>query len=227
MTAEGPKDHPVPRALSLDEIRLTIANHKQATEMAFEAGFDGVELHGTSGYLTAQFLAKNVNHRTDEYGGSLQNRARFMLEALDTLISVNGSRRVGIKLGPVFPFNDVDTSDAEEVYTYLVEQLNSRHLAYLEILDTSAMFEPKPTWDVTGKMREIYKGNFIANGGYDKARTTQALAEGKADAISFGNFYLANPDLPQRFAQDAPLNEPDKSTYYQGEEKGYIDYPTL
>ena len=127
----------------------------------------------------------------------------------------------------MFPFNDVDTSDAEEVYTYLVEQLNSRHLAYLEILDTSAMFEPKPTWDVTGKMREIYKGNFIANGGDDKARATQALAEGKANAISFGNLYLANPDLPQRFAQDAPFNEPDKSTYYQGEEKGYIDYPTL
>lgn len=220
-TKTGPKDHPTPRELTADEVIAVIEAHKKATENALRAGFDGVELHATSGYLPSQFLHSNTNLRTDEWGGSLEKRTRFILETLDAMISVAGNGKVGIKIGPGFPFNDIDAADAQETYTYLVTELAKRNLAYLDVLDIH------PGWDVLGTLRPLYPGTLIANGGYTKERSATDLNNGRADLIAFGTAFLATPDLPERFAQDAPLNEPDKATFYMGEEKGYIDYPTL
>ena len=220
-TKTGPKDHSTPRELTHEEIKTVIGQYRTATENALKAGFDGVELHATSGYLPSQFLHSNTNLRTDDWGGTPEKRARFVLETLDAMIAVAGSGKVGIKIGPGFPFNDINDSDPQGTYTHLVKELATRNLAYLDVLDIN------PGWDVLGTLRPLYPGTLIANGGYTKERSETDLNNGRADLIAFGNLYLANPDLPERIEKDAPFNEPDKSTYYMGEEKGYIDYPTL
>lgn len=219
-TDAGMKDFVEPRALTLDEIKRTVQDFAAAAKNAVDAGFDGVELHAASGYLVHQFLMKPVNLRTDEYGGSIENRARFLFEVLDAMSAAVGAERVGVKFSPQMPFNDVQEPDADEVYTYIFEHLNGKNLAYAHVGDHA-----NAGWHE--KLRPLYKGVYLAGANFTKERGAEYLAEGKADAIVFGAKFLANPDLPERFAKDAELNEPDAATFYAPGEKGYTDYPTL
>ena len=185
-------------------------------------------LHGANGYLLDQFLRDGSNQRTDAYGGSIENRARLMLEVTGTVCSVWGANRVGIRLSPLQPFNDIRDSNPEATFSYAVEQLNRFGLAYLHVTEMGkdAPGAAGPAFDL-GKLQRIWKGVYMTNGGYDLARANTTLAQGEADMVAFGVLFLANPDLPQRFARGAPLNTPDQATFYGGNAKGYTDYPLL
>ncbi|OWW21197.1 alkene reductase [Noviherbaspirillum denitrificans] len=220
-TADGMKDFAAPRALALEEIPGVIDEYRNATRLALQAGFDGVELHAASGYLPEQFLSSGSNQRTDVYGGSVQNRARFVLDALKAMIEVAGSGRVGMKISPEMNFNDVHDDNPRETYTYLVDQLKGLNLAYLHV----ALFGT-PT-DYHGMLRPRFEGAYLAGGGLTQESAEALLQEGKADAVVFGSAFLANPDLPKRFLVGAPLNVPDKATFYSPGAKGYTDYPSL
>lgn len=219
-TDDGMKDFVEPRALTREEVKQTVKDFAAATKRAVDAGFDGVELHAASGYLVHQFLMKPVNLRTDEYGGSVENRARFLFEVLDAMSEAVGSEKVGVKFSPAMPFNDVQEPDADEVYQYIFENLSEKNLAYAHVGDHAGA-----GWHE--KLRPLYKGVYFAGANFDKKRGAEYLAENKADAIVYGVKFLANPDLPERFAQDAELNEPDNATFYTPGEKGYTDYPAL
>jgi N-ethylmaleimide reductase len=219
-TDAGMKDHVVPRALELAEIPAVAQEFATATQHALNAGFDGVELHAASGYLVQQFLAAGSNTRTDAYGGSAENRARFLLQALDGMIAVAGKDRVGIKLSPQMPFNGVSEPDAESVYPYVVSELSRRQIAYLHVARTNAI-------DWHALLRPQFTGPYLAGAGFDGATAKAMLTSGGADAIVFGALFLANPDLPKRLRHDAALNAPDQATFYGGGEKGYIDYPVM
>ncbi|HZH35407.1 MAG TPA: alkene reductase [Pyrinomonadaceae bacterium] len=221
-TDEGMKDFVTPRELSIGEIHETVKDFAAAAKNAVEkAGFDGVELHGANGYLVQQFLGTNTNLRTDEYGGSIEKRARFLFEILDAMIAEIGANRVGLRLSPGGEFNDIKESDADELYKYIVPKLNGLNLSYLHI----GTFDQNRDWHPV--LRPLYKGIYFAGVGFTKERAEKLLADGGAEAIVFGTSFLANPDLPERFRLDAPLNEPDNSTFYTPGEKGYTDYPTL
>ncbi len=219
-TESGMKDFVEPRALTTEEVKETIGDFATAAKNAIAAGFDGVELHAASGYLAHQFLMQPVNQRTDEYGGSVENRSRFVLETLEAMSAAIGSKRVGVKFSPNMPFNDIQEPDAEDVYRYLVTQLNDKDLAYVHVGDHANL-----GWHE--KLRPLYSGVYIAGANFDKDRGEEYLAAGKADCIAFGVKFLANPDLPERFKQNAELNQPDQATFYGGGETGYTDYPTL
>jgi len=220
-TAMGPQAFVTPRALTADEIPEVIATYGRASRMSMEAGFDGVELHATSGYLPAQFLLPTINQRTDDWGGSLEKRARFLLETVDAMAAVWGPDRVGVRIGPGFTFNDAHDPNPRETWAYVLPQLARRGLAYLHVIAV-------PTdWDVLGFAREHWSGVLIANGGYDRARAEADLTAGRADLISFGKPFLANPDLPERLARSAPLTDPDPNHFYSEGPKGYVDYPAL
>lgn len=244
-TDEGMKDLVEPRELTIEEIKQTVRDFATAARNGIEAEFDGVELHAANGYLVHQFLGTNTNLRTDEYGGSDENRARFLFEVLDAMGAAIGSPRVGVKLSPAVPFNDMRDDNAEEFYPYIIQELSKKNLAYLHIgfeeagrtdavgelsgeTDLHAGFAEVPTelgWHE--KMRLLYDGIYLANGGFTKESGEKLLSENKADAIVYGKAFLANPDLPERFKLNAPLNEPDGSTFYSPGAKGYTDYPTL
>ena len=219
-TKEGPKPFVTPRALELSEIPGVITEFRQATENAIKAGFDGVELHAASGYLVQQFLSPISNQRTDEYGGSLKNRMRFLLDVINAVVSVRGPERVGVKFSPQMPFNDIQEPDAETEYPQVIEALNGKGLAYIHVAKNNAV-------DWHGLLRPKYNGTYFAGAGLDKESATALLAEKIADAAVFGTLFVANPDLPERFKQNALLNAPDKSTFYQGGAHGYTDYPPL
>ena len=219
-TDDGMKDFVTPRELTTDEVKQTVKDFAAAAKNAIAAGFDGVELHAASGYLVQQFLMKPVNLRTDEYGGSIENRTRFLFEVLDAMSAEIGSEKVGVKFSPAMPFNDVQEPDADEVYKYIFENLGAKNLAYAHVGDHA-----NAGWHE--KLRPIYKGVYFAGANFDKERGEEYLAGGKADAIVYGVKFLSNPDLPERFAKDAELNEPDQSTFYTPGEQGYTDYPTL
>ena len=219
-TREGMKPFVTPRALERAEIPGVITEFRQATERAAEAGFDGVELHAASGYLVQQFLMAHSNQRTDDYGGGLKNRMRFLHDALNAMVSVRGPERVGVKFSPQMPFNDIQEPDAEAEYPQIIESLNGKGLAYVHIAKNNAV-------DWHELLRPKYNGTYFAGAGLTKESATALLADGKADAAVFGTLFIANPDLPQRFRQNALLNAPDKNTFYQGGAHGYTDYPTL
>lgn len=220
-TDEGMKEFVEPRALTTEEVRQTIQDFATAAKNAVEqAGFDGVELHAASGYLVQQFLMKPVNLRTDEYGGSLENRARFVLEILDAMSAAVGAEKVGVKFSPAMPFNDIQEPDADDMYPYLIAQLNHKGLAYVHVGDHA-----NAGWHE--KLRPLYGGLYVAGANFTQERGAEYLAANKADAIAYGVKFLANPDLPERFRQNAPLNEPDFSTFYSPGTKGYTDYPAL
>lgn len=219
-TDAGMKDFVRPRPLTTKEVRATVHDFADAARNAIEAGFDGVELHAASGYLVQQFLMKPVNLRTDEYGGSIENRSRFLLEILDAMSKAIGSERVGVKFSPAMPFNDIQEPDADEVYSYIVKKLNEKDLAYVHVGDHA-----NAGWHE--KLRPLYSGIYFAGANFDKDRAEEFLATGKADAVVFGAKFLANPDLPERFELNAELNAPDLSTYYTPGETGYNDYSTL
>ena len=227
-TYEGMKPFVTPRALETDEIPGIVEQFQNCAKNAIAAGFDGVEIHGANGYLLDQFLRDGPNKRTDRYGGSVENRAKLNLEITEAVTNTCGADRVGVRLSPSGTFNDMSDSNPEATFGYLVDKLNSFGLAYLHIVDAlegdirhGAKVVPLSI------LRETYKGILITNGGYDKNKGNTVIAEKKADAVSFGQLFLTNPDLPERFRSDSPLNEPDFSTFYGGGEKGYIDYPFL
>lgn len=217
---EEMKDFVTPREITREEIAQTVKDFGAAAANAIKAGFDGVELHGASGYLVQQFLTTNVNLRTDEYGGSIENRARFLFAALDAMRNEVGGQRVGVKFSPQIAFNDIEERDADEVYPYILEQLSHTQLAYVHITDRAG-----GGWHA--KLRPHYNGVYFANGGFTRESATELLAQGGADAIVFGTKFLANPDLPERFRRDAQLNDADRSTFYTPGERGYTDYATL
>lgn len=221
-TESGPQDLPTPRALSTDEVAGIIDEYRQATRRALEAGFDGVELHAASGYLPEQFLSSGTNERDDRYGGSVENRVRFVLEALDAMAEEAGAGRVGIKIAPEMGFNDITDADPEETYTHLVEQLRGRGLAYLHVAGAFA-----EGTDYHRLLRVRFDGPYFIGGGLDRETAQAHVETGTADATVFGAAFIANPDLPVRFREDAPLAQPDRDTFYTGGEKGYTDYPTL
>jgi len=218
-----------PRALETRELPGIVEQFRSAAENAKAAGFDGVELHGANGYLLDQFLRDGSNRRTDDYGGSIENRARFPLEVTEAVLGVWDPQRVGYKLSPYFAGSSMSDSNPAATFSYLAQQLNKLGLAYLHIGEAIAgpMAAPAGTPRVTPLLRERFSGALIANGGYDAQTAHAAIARGEVDLVSFGVPFLANPDLPARYWQNAPLNSPDYATFYAGEEKGYIDYPAL
>lgn len=227
-TLEGMKDFVVPRALDMDEIPGIVEDYKIGAKNAKAAGFDGVEIHGANGYLIDQFLEDCTNHRTDAYGGSVENRARFLFEILDAVLEVWDSKRVGLRLSPSGTFNSMGDSDPSKLFGYVIERLNSYELAYLHLLGPLAPIEDHPQLieDVVGYYGKMYKGCRMVNGGYTRESGNQVITEGKAELVSYGKSFLANPDLPRRFEMHAELNMPDEATFYGGGAKGYTDYTT-
>ena len=216
-----------PRALELSEIPGIIEEFKRGTANALEAGFDGVEIHGANGYLLDQFAKDGTNKRTDAYGGSIENRARLMLEISKAVVDQIGAERVGIRISPVTPANDVSDSNPQPLFDYIVDHLSALKLVYLHVIEgaTGGPRDVAP-FDYAG-LRKRFKGTYIGNNGYDLALAEKVLAADEADLIAFGKPFIANPDLVARFRTGAPLNEGDKATFYGGGAKGYTDYPTL
>ncbi|MEL6372273.1 MAG: alkene reductase [Pseudomonadota bacterium] len=235
-TPDGKKTIVTPRALDASELPGIVEDFARAARNAMRAGFDGVEIHGANSYLLDQFLRDGSNQRDDAYGGSVENRARFPLEVVDAVIAEIGAAKTGYRINPlnIPPFGMLD-SDPKATFGYLVGELSARSIGYLHVLEPlttggdvhgqEVAFEAPER--LTPHFRSLFDGPLIANGGYTKATAEAALASGEADLIAFGALFLANPDLPERLRGDAPLNKPDPDTFYQGEEKGYTDYPTL
>jgi len=226
-TFEGLVDYVEPRALDASELPGIVADYVHATQCALKAGFDGVEIHSANGYLLDQFLRDGSNKRTDIYGGSIENRARLLMEVTKAVVAVAGSDKVGVRLSPVNPFNDMHDRHPQAVFNYVTEQLNLFNLAYLHAVEGGLHGGGNADPFDFSAMRKLCKSPYMANLSYDKARGNAAIASGYADAVAYGVPFIANPDLVERFRKDAPLNEPDSKSFYGGTEKGYIDYPTL
>jgi 12-oxophytodienoic acid reductase len=222
----------VPRELKTEELPQIVDQFVVGARNSLAAGFDGVEIHGAHGYLLEEFLKKSTNQRTDQYGGSVENRCRLVLEVVDAVIKEVGPGKAGIRLSPFTKFMDSHTDDPYDVYGYLVEQLNSRDLAYVHFVEPRINEYmggglAKDT-DSIAPFRKAWKGVFLAAGGYDRETGNKAVAEGHADLIVYGRHWIANPDLPERFRLEAPLNKYDRSTFYTSDQKvGYTDYPFL
>jgi N-ethylmaleimide reductase len=228
-TINGRQTLAAPRALTLAEIPGVIDQFRRAAVNAKEAGFDGVELHGANGYLLDEFLRDGANHRTDAYGGSIENRARFPLEAVDAVIEVWGPSRVGYKISPYFSMLGMSDTAPIETFSYIAKELGSRGIAYLHIAEAVAgpAVAPAGTARATPILRRLFGGPVIANGGYNLELANAAIAANDVDLVAFGVPFLANPDLPERWRRGAPLNAPQVELFYTGEEKGYTDYPSL
>jgi N-ethylmaleimide reductase len=223
-TSEGPKSFVTPRALELNEIPGIVRGFAEGARRAKEAGFDGVEVHGANGYLIDQFLRDGSNHRTDAYGGSVENRARFLLEVTEAVAGVLGADRVGVRLSPSGSFNSMSDSDPARTFSSAVGALDALGLAYLHLL--APVTDPE-TPRLLPLLRERFRGPLMVNGGHSLQSATAVLQDRLADLVSFGVPFLANPDLPERLQKGAPLNAPDKSTFYGGDARGYTDYPAL
>jgi N-ethylmaleimide reductase len=227
------EDYETPHALSVDEIKAIVNDYTTAYNNAKEAGFDGVEVHGANGYLLDQFLHNGSNQRTDQYGGSIDNRCRLLLEVIDAAISVWGRWRVGVRLSPYGTFNDMSDSDTLSLFSYLIDQLNLRQIGYVHMIEpraTTAGGSDSVASDMpsTAKLfRKMFDGFFISAGGYTPESAKQCIENDLADAVAFGRLYIANPDLPERIKASAPLNPYNRATFYGGTEKGYTDYPFL
>lgn len=220
-----------PRALETEEVPGIVEDYRRAAENAITAGFDGIEIHSANGYLLDQFLHDGSNHRTDQYGGSIENRARLLMEVVEAVIGVWGSNRVGVRLSPSGTFYSMSDSDPKALFTYVVRQLNDYNLAYLHVVEPRVQGNtdaenPDMTLS-THYFRTIYEGTIISAGGHTRSSGEAALVAGNADLIAYGRLFISNPDLPKRFALNAPLNAYDSSTLYGGTEQGYTDYPTL
>jgi len=219
---QGLQEFVMPDALLTTEVREVISEFKQATINAFQAGFDGVELHAASGYLPMQFLSSNTNQRNDKYGGSVTNRIRFVLETLEAMASVKGADKVGIRIWPGSTFNDIHDVNPTETYKTLLKAMDPMHLAYVHVIKS-----PDMKIDAFKLVRDNYRGISIVNGGFNLDIAKNAIYSGLADLVSFGALFLANPDLVERFHQHASFNQPDPTTFYSSGAKGYIDYPFL
>jgi N-ethylmaleimide reductase len=228
ITPNGMQDFVTPRALETEELKEVVDEFRRGAANAKRAGFDGVELHGANGYLIDQFLRDKTNQRTDRYGGSVANRVRFLVEVTEALAGEWGGDRVGVRLAPTNPFNDIADSNPAATFSHAVSELARFGLSYLHIV------QPLPTDPVAsgetpdiGFFRRIWRGTLMGNKGYDFARATTAVRDGVVDLVSFATLFLANPDLPERFRRGAELNTPDRPTFYGGGERGYTDYPAL
>ena len=224
-TYKGLVDYVEPRALEASELPAIVQDYVHATKCALTAGFDGVEIHAANGYLLDQFLRDGSNKRTDNYGGSFENRARLLMQVTQAVVNVAGADKVGIRLSPANPFNDMHDSNPQLLFNYVAENLNQFNLAYLHVVE-GGMAADVPDFDFV-QMRKLFKGSYMANLSYDKARGNAAIASGYADCVAFGVPFLANPDLVERYKTDAPLNAADSKSFYGGAEKGYTDYPFL
>ena len=229
-TPEGKQAYETPRALNSEEIPQIVEDYRQAAIRAKKAGFDGVEIHGANGYLIDQFLQSKTNQRTDAYGGSLENRYRFLKEIVEAILTVWDATGVGVRLSPNGVFNDMGSKDYRETFTFVIEQLNSYGLAYLHLLDGLAFgFHEQGDPMTLGEIKKIYQGVLMGNCGYDRNTAEQAIVRGDADLVAFGRPYISNPDLVERFANNWELSpEADVSTWYSGNAspEGYIDFPT-
>ena len=232
MTADGkPANYETPRALETAEIAGIVEAFRQAAGNAMKAGFDGVEIHGANGYLIEQFLQSRSNLRTDQYGGSIENRARFLMEITQAVIGVWGANRVGVRLSPYGIANDSGEADPMPLYTHVVQALNPLGLAYLHFIEPRSSGAGRAEvnhQNVPSAMvlfRPIWKGVLITAGGFTGETANAAIAEGHADAIAFGRIFISNPDLPRRLREGLPLTPYNRATFYGGEEKGYTDYP--
>lgn len=227
-TPEGIKEVPTPRALATDEIPGIVEEFRLGARSALAAGFDGVEIHGANGYLIDQFLEDGTNHRTDRYGGSVENRVRFLLEVVDAVASVWGSQRVGVRLSPGGSFNDMADSHPQATFGHALSRLGTQGLAYVHLVEPDPTSGEHPTPDLTARhFRPLYPGTLIVAKGYTLERAQGVVRGGLADLVAFGQPFLANPDLVERFRRGATLNTPDPDTFYAGGARGYIDYPTL
>jgi N-ethylmaleimide reductase len=229
-TYEGMKPFPVPRALETEEIPGLIEYFRLGARNALAAGFDGIEIHGANGYLLDQFLEDGANKRVDEYGGSVKNRARLLLEVTDAVVGVWGADRVGVRLSPGGTFNSMNDSDPAKTFGYVAAKLGERNLAYLHVIEpagASSYAVDDVNVSATAHLKSLFKGTVITARGYTFESGSEVVARGAADLVAFGQLFLANPDLPERFRLKAPLNEPDPKTFYGGDERGYIDYPAL
>jgi len=215
------RDYPIPKALTIEEIKEIVEDFRKGAENAKEAGFDGVELHGANGYLLDQFLQDSSNHRTDEYGGSTENSARFPLEVVDAVASVFGPGRVGYHMAPSADGHSMGDSNLLNTFSYLTKELNKRKIAFIFAR------EPKGFHDLSIQLKPLFQGAFIINSHLTKEIAEEKITKGDADAAGFGTLFIQNPDLVERFYNNYPVThlEIEKSSYYLGGEKGYIDYP--
>ncbi|MBW4562116.1 MAG: alkene reductase [Mojavia pulchra JT2-VF2] len=226
LTYEGRKPFVTPRALETSEIPGIVESYRLGAINALAAGFDGVEIHAANGYLIDQFLRDSTNQRTDKYGGSIENRARLLVEVTEAVTSVWDAKQVGVRLSPSGTFNDMRDSNPLETFGYAAQVLNKFDLAYLHIFEAiDADIKHGATVIPTSHLRERYTGTLIVNGGYTREKANAVLANKEADLVAFGTLFIANPDLPERLAVNAPLNQPDPESFYGGGEKGYTDYP--
>jgi N-ethylmaleimide reductase len=228
--SKGLADVSEPKALEIDEVKSLVQQYVEAALNAQKAGFDMIEVHATTGYLIDQFLKDKTNHRTDEYGGVIQNRARFLLEVIDEIIKVHPANLVGCRISPASTFNDIHDSDPQSLYSYVVTELGKRKLAYLHIIEGEPGgprdSNPKVNFTELKKLFKAHGGtNIISNNGYNRAMAESAIEKHEADLIAFGKPFIANPDLVKRLENNFPLNTPDQKSFYGGSEKGYIDYP--
>lgn len=230
-TYTGKQPFVTPRALETDEIPQIVEQYRQAAKNAMVAGFDGVEIHSANGYLLDQFLHDGSNQRTDQYGISIENRARFLMLVVEAVESVWGSDRVGVRLSPSGTFGSMSDSDPKALFTYVVQELNRFNLAYLHLIEPRVQGNidaEDPNMELSSSFfRTFYNGTIISAGGHNRETGEATLISGHADMIAYGRHFIANPDLPKRFALNAPLNPYDRSTFYGGDEHGYIDYPFL
>jgi N-ethylmaleimide reductase len=217
------------RALEVGEISGIIEDYRKAAQRAKDAGFDGVELHAGNGYLIDQFLQDGSNHRTDEYGGSYENRSRLLLEAVSAMASVWGGNRVAVRIGPGGTFNAMHDSNPEPLFAYVAEQLNQFNLAYLHIIEPrvkgNIVIHENQGPIASERLCKVFKGKIIAAGGFEPDTAKEAIERGVLDAVAFGRHFISNPDLPKRIREGLPLAEYDRNTFYTFEAKGYNDYP--
>lgn len=222
---------PQSHALTKNEIEKIISDYKHAALSAQKAGFDGIELHAANGYLIDQFLRDSVNRREDEYGGSVENRIRFLLEVVEALTSVLPAEKIGVRLTPIGGPGGSSESHPETLYPAAAKALAQRGLAYLHVVRPNShaanVGEAERSNLIVGKMRKAFDGPFVANGEFTPEEAETWIADGRADAIAFGRLFIANPDLPRRISQDGPYNEADRATFYGGDSHGYTDYPSL
>lgn len=227
-TPVGKQPYETPRALETDEIPSVVEDYRQAAERAKNAGFDGVEIHAANGYLIDTFLQTKTNHRTDSYGGGVENRYRFLKEIVEAIITVFPANRVGVRISPNGVFNDMGSPDYRESFLYIAEQLNTYNLAYLHLVDGLALgFHELGTPMMLAEFREVFGGTLIGNCGYTQELAETAISRGVADLIAFGRDLISNPDLVERFTHGWPLNPPaEMRAWYSFGPEGYVDFPT-
>jgi N-ethylmaleimide reductase len=225
-TLKGFEPIPTPRALETQEIGGVVQQYATAAQNAMTAGFDGVEVHAANGYLIDQFLRDRTNRRTDQYGGGIENRTRFLMEVTDAVVSVAGRGRAGVRISPQNMQNDIDDSDPQALFNHVAKELAGKQIAYLHVIEGDTSGKPVPAFDYAA-LRRLFAGPIVSNNNFDKTRAMAAVADRRADMVAFGKPFISNPDLVIRLLLGAPLAMPNRETFYGGGEEGYTDYQLL